>query len=629
MVERKERRRRSQRQQNNVSKTAPVRSDVADGHLLSDGLLKYLEELHELFLGELARREQRQDTYHFQKVERQESGKEDKRKDEDDIELLKARFLREIRGFEISAFVDARISRIWESIISHFSAADISTLLCRKSLRSFENLLLIIKNKIGSYVFERLLIRSISHFHSFSEHSSPESKEEQNDQSIVKLEEFWRHFSTDVCIESKNLLNLMQHPSASHVLRSFILSCSGFIENGFIISEDKIVREEAKPLLSKRSLMECLKVFWSVVEQQANEFITEKVINDPNGCLVLEALLLSTSVFEMEASHLIRKVSQFIEQPDRKDLFCKLACHPVASHFLEAFVFSLQGNDFQRMYDSHAKSSIPHLLYDRYGNHVLQRIFRKQRYGPKVLDVLDHLEPEINKLMPSLQWGIVLSVGDSCLVTDVKTQKRFVRLVANALDCSGEMSIHLVRKLLFPSSFMQNQFSDVVKRVSSQMNHKDFHLSESVIIGFPDCFILGSLLIQTFMKYAETASNLLKSPFLTSVRSGSRSVESFIMNCRNVSLMSRLTDRLSGLFPLMTRDPNGFHIVSCIFRVTDIKRKRKIVEELASQRLSLSTSLYGRKALNRFKVYEFVRREEQWNQSEMTKRPERDCLMIF
>ncbi|GJQ08737.1 hypothetical protein GpartN1_g528.t1 [Galdieria partita] len=592
--------------------------------VLHENFLQYLFELYGLFQAELEKQKKRLDSLPNNSTLAAEDDIDD-----DNLSLLKNTFLKEVSGKELSCLCDIRTAQMWEIIQTQFNLEDFSFLLSRQCFVVAENIQSILFDKTGSRIFEQLITRCLFLCHQSGIPSETETSSLRNEK-LAGLDKFWKQFVKSICSDSSRFIAVICDCNASHVLRSFLLGAVGFMKDGRVVDEAEILRG-AQHLDNVNSyFMSLVQSIWDTVDNSYEKISHHAYLSHVHASLVLQSLLFTKVSMPTLQSVFLNQLYDFItsRECNNENNFRKMACHDVTSHLLESFVYSMEDGLFQELFDAHLRNQIPFLSYDKYGNHVLQQIIRKQKDIPKVLDVYDKLESNINDLVAIGHYGVLAALAEALLPCEVRAQRTYVRRLAKALNCTGKTSCDLVRNLLYPSETARANFVRIAESISGGFETLQDNDLDKIQRKAPRCSLVGSLLVQYFLKYAPPGRQLVEESFVRFERSqlflialdpsGSRAVEGFLSSCENFSLLNRFIDKFSGFYSLLAKDCYGFHVLLRMFKVSDVKGKKKLVEELAATRLWLASFPYGNEALVRLKVYEFIRRQEQWSRKETT-----------
>jgi len=580
---------------------------------LNDDTIKYLTDLHDLFRLELDKQERSVDSLDV--VSSGTTTEDGEGEDfENKLSLLKKRFLREISGKELSCLCDIRAANIWETVIPHLNLKDFCALLSRHCFTSSENIHSILFNKVGSRSLEQLITHCVFLCH---------LEDSVQSEKLVGLEMFWKGLVTSIC-KKEWLFAVLCDCNASHVVRSFLLGAVGFMKEGSVVTETEILRGAERLQNPNPFFISLVEYFWNAIENVCRKITHMKYLSHVHASLVLQALLFTKIALPMRQSAFFNHLFRLFKGKN----FQKFSCNAVTSHLVEAFIYCMDNDSFQKLFDDHLRTEIPQLMHDKYGNHVLQQIIRKQKVIPKVLDIFDKLESQIDALVSMGHLGVLVALAEALIPCEVATQKSYVRKVAKALNCIGKTSYDLVRKLLYPSDAVRSAFMQVAESLTGNFDISQSSSWYEMLQNVPKCSPLGSVLVQCLVKYAAPARQLVEESLVSFEKSqlllialdpcGSRAVESFLSSCDNFSLLSRFIERFAGFYSILARDCYGFHVLLKMFAVSDLKGKRKLVEELAATRLWLASFPYGNQALARLKVNEFVRRQEQWDRKETT-----------
>ncbi|EME32450.1 pumilio/Puf RNA-binding domain-containing protein [Galdieria sulphuraria] len=523
-----------------------------------------------------------------------------------------------------------RTAQIWETILTQFNLEDFSLLLSRRCFVVTENIHSILFNKAGSRIFEQLIIRCLFLCHQIGNPTKQIEPDLSRNEKLAGLDKFWKEFVKSICSDSSHFMTILCNCNASHVLRSFLLGAVGFMKEGSVVDENEILRGVQRLENVNRYFASLVECFWDTVDNLYQKIAHITHLSDVYASLVLQSLLFSKLLVPTRQSCFLHQLFSLIanRKGTKKNNFLKMACHAVTSHLLQAFFYILEYDLFQELFDNHLRNQIPYLLNDKYGNHVLQQIIRKQKDIPKVLDIYDKLEPHIDDLVSIGHFGILAALAEGLVSCEVGAQKTYVRKVAKALNCAGKTSCELVRNLLYPTETTRANFMHIAEQIPGNFEISQNNTLDELQKKVPKCSPVGSLLIQHFLKYSASGRQLVEESFVRFEKaqllfialdpSGSRAVESFLSSCGNFSLLNRFIDKFTGVYSILAKNCNGFHVLLKMFTVIDVKGKRKLVQELAATRLWLAYFPYGNQTLTRLKVNEFVRRQEQWSQKETT-----------
>jgi hypothetical protein len=352
----------------------------------------------------------------------------------------------------------------------------------------------------------------------------------------------------------------------------------------------------------------------------------------PSSCAALQGLLSAVVRYDRELAKRLAVVAL-------KDSILDLSYDACGARFVERAVVclgavvvlpSLKGNFALMAADSKA-------------NYVVQRVLLGLKGRGAVMSLWDELEPSLPTMVgyASVRDGVVLAMLRSAEVEgDEQVRRRAARAIAKNIGAIGGGAKHLCGVLITGNLNRWESWRSGVQEwaesgLGAPADVKPEDEKSSVLrldSSVPRISLLGVLMARCLMRFPggpgqaarDSMSNLrpVEVLALCADPTGSRLIEQWVDSDEEhgaskaaSSVITAVLDARenAGLLSGFARNPYGAQVLIRVLALVPSPLKRTIMEGLAARAEHLKEHPHGRQVIRKCRVFEFIRRQDDWN----------------
>ncbi|CAN7992045.1 unnamed protein product [Ixodes hexagonus] len=422
------------------------------------------------------------------------------------------------------------------------------------------------------------------------------------------------------CLE--NLEEFMYSPLASSVIRTVVQVLGGCNGEGLLTRN----RKRTSVALVDGNKNECveavevpeefgalLKEFTTALKEQPDLL---DIIKTSTTSLLLQTLMLVLHTKEQRAlASLLEHVGRSLFARSSNEGELAPALLDTSASFMVEKVFKYSSaKSFAKLWKKYLSGQLLTMALHPVANFCVQRAIESAATVEQFQEMYDELAPGFSDLRARGHTTVLVCVAAACARFSTY-QARFLKALMDTFDCAEPAD----RNILLVPLTLQMMTYDNYKKMKPEMK----------------VVYQGSLLLQNLFKFSKT-KKVVDSMLTMEVDAlkavvccprGSHVLDAFI---RGPSIgdkaRDKLVNKLRGCFCELAVDKYGSRVLDNLWDAATMHQKVAIAEELSQKEHLLTASPFGSFAVQKFNLYHFKHRRNEWNQPQKSKRKAADIF---